>query len=160
MYEQDIICRNCNKITFNNYYGFCSSACCADFAVKNKISHPEEKEAGCHDEDVDRLEEEVRELENDGEYFKSENSCLYDDIGEYKKDLRENRDLIEEQKKEIKELESLDWKKIKEERAYEKKCNDDLKLSNETLISHRDKVKSDNKLLYNQNLELLEIIKK
>lgn len=37
--EMDIFnCKNCNKPTVNDYYGFCSSFCCADYGVKNNLT--------------------------------------------------------------------------------------------------------------------------
>ena len=40
----NVICKNCGNFSILNYYGFCSSACCCDYAVKHGITIASAKE--------------------------------------------------------------------------------------------------------------------
>lgn len=72
----EIICRNCKIRSWQNYYGFCSISCFADFAVVTGLTDSEvisldlaEQELNrqqiIHNEEVGRLNAEIAELERD-----------------------------------------------------------------------------------------------
>lgn len=70
-----IICRSCSKISANDYQGFCSSACCVDYSIKNNLTFMDAKHGCVHCEVEDSgyhnctLAERNRDLEYELENY-------------------------------------------------------------------------------------------
>jgi predicted nucleic acid-binding Zn-ribbon protein len=155
-------CRQCKREFHEDldYYGYCNISCCADFAFDQRITYFEAKHLGTIDKEKEDLEDRVAELECSYDSAYGEASCLNDDLDNA---CQENRDL----KKKVRELESLDWEKIKAERRAEKIYNDSVFRKVANIQENNDYIKKqmaltrkDNHLLLAQNLDLLDSIKK
>ena len=70
------MCRHCNRWTFNDYYGFCGSGCCADFAYKHNLLFDEAK-CDLKDGYIEELEIQVSNAESEAEYFQTEAEKYY-----------------------------------------------------------------------------------
>jgi len=154
-------CRYCHRDIHNDnhYYGYCSIACCLEFASKKSISFAEAK-------DVDLGQQERRDLEDKID----ELNCYYQNASgeaeETYRDLDKAEYKIINLEAEVNELENLDWKKIKKEREREDVYNEsvlrkvnNIKHENDNIKEKMKKVMKDNILLKDQNLDLLNSIK-
>jgi predicted nuclease with TOPRIM domain len=155
-------CRQCKREFHEDldYYGYCNISCCADFAFEQRITYCEAKGLGFDTREEEDLKDRVAELE-----------CSYNDVyGDvsWLNDTIDSQDSkISELKGKIKELESLDWEKIKKERVLEKSYNDsvfvrmnNIKENNDYIKGQMKETRKDNTLLHAQNMDLLNSIKK
>lgn len=76
MSDYRIICRNCDRCSINDYYGYCSISCCADFAHKYNLSF---EEAKLNEKDIalEELEEKFDEMERDRDHYEDRTNELY-----------------------------------------------------------------------------------
>ena len=155
-------CRQCKREFHEDldYYGYCNISCCADFAFEQRITYCEARDLCFNDREEEDLKDKIAELECSYNSAYGEASCLNDDLDNA---CQENRDL----KKKVRELESLDWEKIKAERRGEATYNDsvfrrmnNMKTLSDDVQEKMRKVQRDNLLLKDQNLDLLDSIKK
>ena len=151
------ICRNCGRLVFNDYYGFCSSTCCADYANKHKISFYN-AQTPYHDE-IKELEEQISPLECEISNLESDASCAYDDINTGERTNAELREEVDHLGDKIIELENLEWEKIKREREDEKRKNDLILSNMDDIRRENEKIKEKNRLFSEQNYDLFETIK-
>ena len=154
-------CRYCEQELYNNnhYLGYCNISCCLEFANKHQIDFMEAKDLGFTEQERSDLEDRIAELECSYSSASSEAGNLYDD-------LDKATDKIINLREEVKELESLDWEKIKKERESEAVYNisvlrkvNNIKIENDNIKEEIGKVQKDNILIHDQNLDLLNIIK-
>ena len=157
-------CKHCNRELFNSsYFGYCSLSCCVKFAHQHDIFFGEAKKYGSQEEidqeEIERLNDRICELECSVSNYSEEESCYLDD---FERVSRENVHLEEK----IQELENLDWEKIKRDRKKEKEYNESVfrKMNNvgqenDDLKNKIKEVTSNNELLQKQNLDLLNTIK-
>lgn len=155
-------CRQCRREFHEDldYYGYCNSWCCADFAHEQRITYGEAKGLGFDTREEEDLKDRVAELECSYDDAYSEASYLNDDIDEAKSK-------IFDLKEKVRELESLDWENIKKERRVEKIYNEsvlkkmnNIKENNDYIKRQMAETRKDNFLLLAQNLDLLDSIKK
>jgi chromosome segregation ATPase len=155
-------CRQCKREFHEDldYYGYCNISCCADFAFDQRITYDEAKHLGFDTREEEDLKDRIAELECSYNDVYGDVSWLNDSIDE--KDIK-----IRELKEKVKELESLDWEKIKKERRAEISYNDSVLRKMENIKENNDYIKrqmavtrKDNTLLLAQNLDLLDSIKK
>ena len=151
------LCKQCGRLVFNDYHGFCSSMCCASFAIEHKISVYETQHYLY--EEIEELEDKVSQLECDISSAESNESLAYND---YHREERENASLREEVDHLgdiIHELRNLDWEKIKTEREDEKRRNDLILSNMDDIRRENKKIKEKDRLFSEQNYDLLETIK-
>ena len=140
------ICTNCHKTTINNYYGYCSSSCCADFAVKHDLMFNEAQYEFVNNERIEELEYEVDSLwkrlsdaESDANYFEEEAEESYrfrdkcheaEDDNKYlkkvnKKLRKQNEDLLETLKEMRSYSDRFQLISLGTEDAYENEVEDE-----------------------------------
>lgn len=154
-------CRYCHRDIHNDnhYFGYCSITCCLEFASEKRVSFAEAKDVDFGQEERSYLEDRIAELECDYWNASREAEETYGDL-----DKAENK--IIDLKDKVKELEDLDWEKIKKEREREDIYNEsvlrkvnNIKRNNDYIKEQMEKVMRDNILLKDQNLDLLNSIK-
>jgi len=154
-------CRHCKHDLYSDtdYYGYCSIACCTDFASDQRISNAEAKDINFRENERNYLEDKISQLECDYHNVANE-------VEETYRDVDRAEDEIRDLKKKVKELANVDWERIKKERKEEKAYNmtvlikvKNIKEDNECIKENMSKVRRDNTILLEQNLDLLQTIK-
>jgi hypothetical protein len=159
-----ILCRNCNKMMFNDYLGYCSSSCFAEFGSKNLFINSEIEMQTCKDQDViDDLESQVYRLEDELNVCEGDAYRELEDALSEVEELEVRNNVLEGI---CEELRGNDWNKIEAERKAEKEYEEELlqkvqtiKEMNDELRSHNGQIVNQNKMLLDQNLDLLKTIK-
>lgn len=154
-------CRNCNREIHNDiqYYGYCSISCCTQLAKDFNISFKMAKDIDYRSIDRENLEYKISDLECDYDNIKYELNEVYGELADAEDEVG---DLTRQNEK----LKKLEWDKIQLERIKESNYNkkilkemDETKKENTDVQIRNKELISDNKLLRDQNLELLTIIK-
>jgi len=75
-------CRQCKKEFHEDldYYGYCSSFCCAKYACEQRITYCEAKGLSFNEREKNDLEDRIAELECSYDSAYGETSCLNDDL--------------------------------------------------------------------------------
>ncbi len=100
--NETIICRNCGRKSFTDYYSFCSIVCCSDFAIKQGIEFNSAKYIDYEDES------EIRKLEYEIEDLKSEGRRDEDELFDLRKEIRKKKEVDIEIKDKLGRLEVLE----------------------------------------------------
>lgn len=118
------ICRNCNKLSIEDHFGFCNQYCLIEYSYKYNYTIQELKETYSGRAEIERKDEEIEFLKLECENLKSDydNYCqdtkdmeevlyskeedideLNNEINELKDDIKNKDELIEKLSKELEE---------------------------------------------------------
>ena len=104
----NIVCRGCNKFARNDYYGFCSSACLAEFCKKYNLIHEAiiNNHINCQNE-CQNLKDELCSIESSSSSVVEEENYILErqcaDAGMELNRLQKEIEQLKEERKELRE---------------------------------------------------------
>lgn len=93
-----IICKNCDRKSFYDYYGHCSVYCCASYAVKHNVLFGDAQEFKFKDEQIDDLLHKIIELKDLLAFHQKMSKKYEDKLEEIEKEKQQQKDAHERRK--------------------------------------------------------------
>ena len=158
--NETIICRNCGRKSFTDYYSFCSVICCADFAVKHNTTFNSAKYIDSEDEsEIRKLEYGIEDLESEVRAIEEDNNDLRREIRKKKEDIKKEVDIEVKNKLSRLEVVEIDYWVIKKDYNALVLNFEKLEKRNDKLVEKNKELEEKNKILRNKytRFEIMDI---